>query len=414
METVPPPNQLQFFLTLLLDHIIKAHVSYDKAFKNIVSRYKLSKWLIPVFYKIGYYTVNNYYGLRWLAAKYGYGTKPAGIVNFFLRLGFSIKKLQRILREETKRLSTSKRISIMYSYPEFLVKDLLQHMNATELEKMLKHLNTRKRWLRINTLKTKIDEALKCLDEENIIVTKKSQLEYMFFVEHPKWEPIGRTQCVVKGIVVPQDIASAYVVEAIRPSRKKTLIDACSSPGLKLSLAYMLSNNDLLSIAVDKSQKRIHTEKKLLKRLGVKEHMVMLIHGDSSTLSFSRVFDYAIVDAPCSGLGAVFSDPAVKINTSRRDKLEYYHAIQVNILENILRYSHRIVYSTCSIHPLEGEAVVEKVVDKGLAELIESNISLTSAYKGYKLSEKTYRVYPHIENGQGFFIAVLESRVAGK
>lgn len=414
METTPPPNQLQFFLTLLLDHIIKAHVSYDKAFKNIINRYRFSRWLIPVFYKIGYYTVNNYYGLRWLAAKHGYGTKPAGIVSYFLRLGFSVKKLQRILREEAKRLSTSKRISVMYSYPEFLVKDLLQYMNALELEKMLMHLNTRKRWLRINTLKTTIEEALECLDEENIIVSKKSRLEYMLFVEHPKWEPIGRTQCVIKGIVVPQDIASAYVVEAIRPARKKTLVDACSAPGLKLSLAYMLSNNDLLSIAVDKSEKRIHTERKLLERLGINRYMATLIHGDSSKLSFSRVFDYAIIDAPCSGLGAVFSDPAVKINTSRGDKLEYYHTVQVKILENILRYSRRVVYSTCSIHPLEGEAVVEEVVDKGLAELVEPGISLTNAYKGYRLSGKMYRVYPHIENGQGFFIAVLESRVAGK
>ncbi len=414
METTPPPNQVQFFLTLLLDHIIKAHVSYDKAFKNIINRYRLSRWLIPVFYKIGYYTVNNYYGLRWLAAKHGYGTKPAGIVNYFLRLGFSVKKLQRILREEAKRLSTSKRISVMYSYPEFLVKDLLQHMNATELEKMLMNLNTRKRWLRINMLKTTIDKALERLDNEGIIVSKKSRLEYMLFVEHPKWQPIGRARCVVEGIVVPQDIASAYVVEAIRPSRKKTLIDACSAPGLKLSLAYMLSNNELLSVAVDKSEKRIHTERKLLERLGIYKHMTILIHSDSSKLSFSRIFDYAIVDAPCSGLGAVFSDPAVKINTSRRDKLEYYHAVQVKILENILRYSRRVVYSTCSIHPLEGEAVIEEVVDKGLAEPIEPSISLTNAYKGYKLSGKMYRVYPHIENGQGFFIAVLESRVAGK
>ena len=409
METIPPPNQLEFFLIMVLNYIVKAHVSYDKAFKTIVKRYNLPKWSLRIFYKIGYYTVNYYYTLRWLAAKNGYGVKPAGIVAYFSRIGFSIRRAQAIIREETKQLSTSMRLSLIYSYPEFIVKDLLKHMPPREVEKILMKLNEKKRWLRINLLKTSIEEAHACLEEENILFKPIDYPEYMLFVEHPKWEPIGRTKCVSEGLVVPQDIASAYVVEAIRP--EKSLLDACSAPGLKLSLAYML-NDKLSSIAVDASSKRILIEQKLLDRLGVPTQRVLLINSDSSSISFNKVFDYAIVDAPCSGLGAVYSDPAVKINTSRRSKLEHYHEVQYKILKNTLKYAEKVVYSTCSIHPMEGEEVIKRIIEEDLAEPVKINLPrLATGYRGYSFSKKVYRTQPHVINGQGFFIAVLESKV---
>ena len=219
METIPPPNQLEFFLTMVLNYIIKAHVSYDKAFKTIINRYNLPRWPLRIFYKIGYYTVNYYYTLRWLAARHGYGVKPAGIVAYFSRIGFSIRRAQAIIKEETKHLSTSMKLSLIYSYPEFVVKDLLKHMPPREVERILMKLNEKKRWLRINLLKTSIEEAESCLEQENILFKHIDYPEYMLYIEYPKWEPIGRTKCVSEGLVVPQDIASAYVVEAIKPEK---------------------------------------------------------------------------------------------------------------------------------------------------------------------------------------------------
>lgn len=415
METVLPPHQLEFFLKMLLNYILKAHVSYDKAFKTIIHRYTFPRWALRIFYKVGYYTVNYYYSLRWLSAKHGYGTKPAGIINYFSRIGFSIRRARALIREEVKRLSKSKRISLMHSYPEFLVKDLLKHMSEKELDRMLNSLNTRKRWLRINTLKTSLENAYNCLDEAGIIYQKKDFPNYMLFIEHPKWDPIGRNKCVLEGLAVPQDLASAYVVEAIGLEKNKYFLDACSAPGLKYSLAYMITENKLHGTAIDLSSKRLHSEQMLLKRLGVDPSRTLLINTDARYVRLNKVFDYALVDAPCSGLGAVYSDPAVKINTSRRSKLESYHEKQYKILKNVLKHAHRVIYATCSIHPLEGEYVVERVVNEGLAEPIKADLpNLSSAYKGFSISGKTHRIIPHIMNSQGFYTAILESKVAGR
>lgn len=415
METVLPPHQLEFFLKRLLNYILKAHISYDKAFRTIIHKYSFPRWALRIFYKVGYYTINYYYSLRWLSAKNGYGTKPAGIINYFSKIGFSIRRARSLIKDEVKQLSRTKRISLLHSYPEFLVKDLLNHMSEKELDKMLKNLNVRKRWLRINTLKISYEDAYNCLDETGIIYQKKDFPKYMVYVEHPKWDPIGHNKCVKNGFIIPQDLASAYVVEALELEEDKYFLDACSAPGLKYSLAFMLTNNKLYGFAIDLSSKRISIEQTLLKRLGVDSIRTILINADSRNIKLSRVFDYALVDAPCSGLGAVYSDPAVKLNTNRRSKLEQYHKKQYRILKNILRYARRVVYATCSIHPLEGEKVIERIVNEGLAETVKINLpGLSTAYKGFNISNSTYRVLPHTMNSQGFYIAVLESKVAGK
>ncbi|RLG81198.1 MAG: RsmB/NOP family class I SAM-dependent RNA methyltransferase [Thermoprotei archaeon] len=413
METVIPPEQASFFLRLVLNYIVKTRVSYDKAFRSIIGRYRFPRWIISTLYKLGYNAVNYYYTLRWLSAKHGYGSRPGGIVNFFASIGFSIRRALLVAEEEARKLATSKRLSITYSYPEYLIRDLLRHITSEELEKMLESLNTRKRWLRINTARATFSEALKCLEKTGIVYEVVKQPHYAVMVKEPLWKPIGRNKCVIQGMVVPQDISSILAVESMKPI-KGLLLDACSAPGLKLSLAFMISKDIDKCVAIDASARRLNTEYRLLHALGAPLHRITLIRADASSTTFNTVFDLALVDAPCSGLGAVYSDPAVKLNSPSRRKLYYYHNLQYRILMNTLRHARRVVYTTCSIHPLEGEAVVERIVSDGYADPIKiSNPLLSSAYPGYSISKQTYRVMPHLVNGQGFYIAVLESKVVG-
>ncbi len=411
MYTTPPATLTRYFLSHLLMIIANKHISYDKAFKLVIKTQDIRGWVVPLLYRIGFHVVNNYYGIRWLAAKEGYGVKPPAIAAYFTALGFSIKKVKRMLKEEVKGMRTSRRLALLYSYPEYVVEDLLRYLRPKTVEEILKSLNKRKRWLRINTLKTSLDRAYRCLDETGVIYKVYEDLEYMVFVEHPKWDPISRNRCVREGYVIPQDLASAYVVEALGPVRDKTLLDACSAPGLKLSLAYMLTGNRLTSYSVDISRRRMKAQLILMKKLGVDTSRIVFVVGDSIHMGYNRVFDYALVDAPCTGLGAVYSDPAVKISAGRRSKLEYYHSKQYDILKNTLRYARRIVYATCSIHPYEGEHVVEKIIEEGLAEPVEPGVELEPAYPNTRVHRKTWRIYPHIYDSQGFYIAVLESRV---
>jgi len=412
LETTPPSHELQFFLTLLLKHIMATHVSYDKAFKTITTRYNVPKWLLSTFYKVGWYFVTYYYGIRWLSAKYGYGTHPAGLAAYFASLGFSVKQLQKKLREEASRLSISKKLSILYGYPEYLVKDLLGLMDRRALEKMLRKLNEKKRWLRINTLKSSPEEAISLLEKNGIVVSRSNLVDYMVYVEHPKWGSLRNIEAVRKGVVVSQDLASALAIDVLPLGKFRRILDACSAPGNKLSQVFMLTNNRINALAIDKSLRRLFVEKELLDRLGVDKRSVVLINADSSNVRINgNIFGLTIVDAPCSGSGAVSSDPAIKLNIMRKDKLRYYHEVQYSILKNLLINGVGLIeYITCSIHPLEGEMVVDRLIAEGLAEPVKINDKrLSDPYPGFESSDSVARVMPHIHNSQGFFIALLRN-----
>ena len=408
METLPPPERTEFFLNRLLDYILKTHVSYDRAFHEISRRYRVSKWLYNTYYKLGYYAVLYYYGLQWLAAQHGYGVKKSAAIAFFRDIGYSVRKLIRILDRETKDLGLIHRLSIRYSYPEYIVRDLLRVMDPVELEKYLRSLNERRYWIRVNTLKTTVDRIIRCLKKNNVSMDIHHIMPYMLRIRRPKWFRPSNIKCIIEGEAVPQDLASAFVVEALHRLPGKNVLDACSAPGLKISLLYMLEQ-DLRCTVCDISWNRVSTLGKILRRLGVPIHRINILNCDSAEAIYNQEFDRALIDAPCSGSGSVPGDPAVKIAIRRRGKLEYYNDLQKRLIENTLQYSKYIVYSVCSIHPLEGEEVIQYIIDRGLATLVNIKLPLRKAYHGYLVSEKTFRTYPHINDCQGFYIAVLEA-----
>lgn len=411
METTPPPNQTAFFIAKLVEYIVRTHVSYDKAFKTIVKRYGIPRWLLTTYYRLGYYAALYYYSLRWIARKRNYGSTPAAIALFFRDIGFSVRRLTEIVEEEVKNLGVVKALSLKYSFPEYFVRDLLNHVDYRELEQILRKLNERSIWVRINLLKTSRKEALSCLREEGLKFSINEKLDYMVKIESPKWVSIGKIKCVKEGLVVPQDLASAWVVELFTRtySEDDLIVDLCSAPGLKLGLEFML-NKPSRSLSIDLSWRRINVLCRLSRIQGIPRHRVVVVNSDGREIKFTQLAKSVLVDAPCSGSGAVSNDPAIKISIERRGKLEYYSSLQRKLLGNAIRNisSKYIVYSVCSLHPLEGEQVIEDIVRKGFVEVYDMGDLLPRGYRGYSVSKYTYRTYPHVMGSQGFYIAVLK------
>ncbi len=407
METTPSLSQVEFFLNRLLALIESTHVSYDRAYKTTLRRYGVSKWLTESLYRIGYYTVLYYHSLKWLARKKGYGGKRSGAIAFFRDLGFSVRRLIDLINDESSDLSTVKRISLKYSYPEYVVRELLNYMSSSEVEEYLKSLNDRRVWLRVNIARATLEDALACLEDEGVKVEASKNLNYMLLVKSPKWFKAGSSKCFLKKLIIPQDIASAWVVEVVKSLRPSELIDACSAPGVKLS--SIISFSDLnKAIACDISSRRILNIYKLLEFTKASALKTLIVNTDSSKVSFSTKADLALIDAPCSGSGAVSGDPAVKISISVEGKISYYSEVQSKIVENMVKHSESIVYSVCSLHPAEGELIVEKLAREGIVELVKlDNVPLRTAYRGFSVSNNSYRTYPHRDLSQAFYIAIL-------
>ncbi|KAJ9575325.1 hypothetical protein L9F63_025724 [Diploptera punctata] len=98
--------------------------------------------------------------------------------------------------------------------------------------------------------------------------------------------------------------------------------------------------------------------------------------GSPSMLKFDRV----LCDVPCSGDGTLRKNPDIwlKWNTANGNNL---HGIQSRILRRgteMLTVGGRLVYSTCSLNPLENEAVIYRLLveSEGAVQLVDVSSQL--------------------------------------
>jgi 16S rRNA (cytosine967-C5)-methyltransferase len=292
------------------------------------------------------------------------------------------------------------------SYPKWFYFKLLNLLGSDEVRELLKAMNERVYWLRINTLKSSHEEVLKELDAEEVDYEVDRDIDYMVRVRRsPK--PVRLLKPVKEFKAIIQDKASAAVVEALKPEKGDIIIDMSFAPGMKTSLIEMIAENGAKVVAVDVSYKRARMGYYLLRRLGVDVNKVWIISADTTDLFFRTKFNKVLLDAPCSNSGAISKDPGLK-TTLTEGKINYYSSIQRRLLEKALLLGEEVVYSTCSLMPEEGELVIGPFMKD--AKLMRA---IPWASKGYEIvdfNEDVMRLFPHRHLTEGFFIAKLKSR----
>lgn len=103
-------------------------------------------------------------------------------------------------------------------------------------------------------------------------------------------------------------------------------------------------------------------------------------------------FDFILVDAPCSGLGTIRSNPDIRWGVTETD-LGRFRERQLKILANafhVLAHGRVLLYSTCSTEPEENEQVIETFLSR------EQEARLEGEY---------FRTVPNESGGDGFFAA---------
>ena len=379
--------------------------AYDIAYRSLLSSYLAEKVLVDN--KLGTLPLRR---------------KSAFIVAFrlivvekircspFIFGGLIPGRLQKILHSLRKAYveeiaesdNPIEKLSLIYSHPKWLVEKLVKNLGLRETERILKSNETEVMWLRVNTLKTSLENARRRLEKEGVRVAEDREYPILLRVIESK-KSIDDLRTVKRGYVIPQDKASVAAVYALNPRPGETVLDACAAPGVKTSLIAQLMENRGRIVALDISDSRLDSMKSLLKRLGAQD--IEIIRADSTKIAFRRKLDKALVDAPCTNSGAIRKDPALRI-TLRKVNLNNFTSLQKYLLSNALRYSNEVVYATCSLAPEEGEEVVENM-QNSLVEL--KYIGGTTGYRKYSSSKLVRRFFPHMHQTIGFFIAKLRA-----
>jgi len=220
--------------------------------------------------------------------------------------------------------------------------------------------------------------------------------------------PLTRLEAYKQGLFHIQDLSSCLVAIAAEPSGGDVVLDVCSAPGSKTSHVAQLMENEGRILALDKSARRIQLWKKEMRRLRVKIAEPIIADAEQP-LPLRNAADIVILDPPCSNTGVFGKSPAAKWSIDMRT-IGRMATIQAGMIENCAKHVRpegKLLYATCSITTEENEFVIERFL-KRHPEFKLADTGLKIGLPGLRGQILCRRLYPHLHNCNGFFIAKLE------
>ena len=315
------------------------------------------------------------------------------------------------------------------------------------------------------------------IEYENILVDEPKELKWYprsmaWQIDVPKRvmrknELFKRTQrCLVletnAGNISRQEAVSMVPPLLMDIESHHKILDMCAAPGSKTSqLVEALYINEKeptgFIIANDSDTRRSHMLVHQLKRLKSSNYLILnhdaqffpriKINNDLSRNRFLK-FDRILCDVPCSGDGTMRKNINVWMDWKHQNGLGL-HLLQFKILNRgieLLEKDGKLVYSTCSLNPIEDEAVVAQALRKwgNKIRLVDCSDKLIDLKRSKGISfwpvidrnqiqknkgdettidswfpptedeidtfnlDRCIRILPHQQNTGGFFVAVFE------
>lgn len=193
-----------------------------------------------------------------------------------------------------------------------------------------------------------------------------------------------------------QDRSAQRVVLLLDPQPGERILDACAAPGGKATQIAECCGDRGEVWAVDRSEARLNRVLRNSQRLGL--DALQVVTADAAALIELRPqwlghFDRILLDAPCSGLGTLarHADARWRMTPGAIEELVDLQHRLLLAMAPLLRPGGRLVYATCTLHPLENGQQIERF----LAE-----------HPGWKLQEQWQR-WPG--DGDGFYAAALQA-----
>jgi 16S rRNA (cytosine967-C5)-methyltransferase len=309
----------------------------------------------------------------------------------------SKEMVNAILRNGIVKTDENMPIAVRYSFPDQLY-NLILEQYGDKTSQILESLNEKKPIvLRVNTLKTTIDE----------ILTYLTDLDYKVFdnyiIINSSFNP-SNSEPFQKGLISIQSISSQMAVKVLDPKENEKILDACSAPGGKTVYISELMKNTGEVTACEIYKHRCELIQNNLKRCGITN--CKIINEDIRKLAeSSEKFDRILIDAPCSGLGVIGGKPDIKWQKFDFDELVLLQKEIIFSCSRNLKDDGTLVYSTCTINKDENINQINSFLQENKNfRLRPFNISID----GVTYGENGYAEILPSKNSIGFFVAKIQ------
>jgi 16S rRNA (cytosine967-C5)-methyltransferase len=319
-------------------------------------------------------------------------------------LGFLLtRRLDPIL----EAADDEEKIAFQTFHPTWFVKYCLRLLGLDEAVAFLKaNVNPPPTCIRVNTLKASEEMVLEKLAAEGVKTEKIEPLKHAYKVLDAK-QTLTATASFREGLFYIQDKASCFAAEVADPKPEMTVLDVCAAPGAKTTYLAQLMQNRGDICSVDYSVRRMQAWKREVARMGV-GIAAPVIADACVSLPFAFEADVVVLDPPCTSTGVFAKQPSAKWRLTPQS-IEKMAEIQWQMINNCaekVKHGGVLTYSTCSITVEENEMVIERFLEQH-PEFTLAEISPKLGVPGLRGLDKCRRLYPHLHESSGFFIAKL-------
>lgn len=294
--------------------------------------------------------------------------------------------------------------------PQFLYNKLINQYGNEITEEIIDGYS-KKRFvtLRVNTIKSTVENVTNILNENNIKYKEVEWSKEALIIENANESDIRKLEIYENGEIYLQSLSSMIPPIILDAKAGENVLDMTAAPGGKTTQIAALSNNEALITACEKNKIRLEKLKYNIEKQGAKRINVMNI--DARNLDDFFSFDKILLDAPCSGSGTIYlNDEKMKIKFTEdlvKRSMKFQEGL-INKALKVLKIGEEMVYSTCSILQEENEQIIQKILDRGNARIIPINKESLKEIPFLPTKiEGTICVKP-TELYEGFFVAKIQ------
>ncbi len=290
-----------------------------------------------------------------------------------------VRKLAAVLAAEVAPPADAspEALAVWYSHPQWLIERWRSYFGAEATRALLEWNQTpapvHVRWRPRDRAPT----------EEEMRGVGPTTWAGFYEIKSGHWSDVA--PLLASGLMAVQDPSTRLALELLAPKAGETVLDLCAAPGGK-SLAIADAMGSGRVVAVDLPGPRID---RLAANLGLAPATidVALVQGDAARNPGRLLAEHdlpvtapaVLLDVPCSNTGVMRHRVDVKWRLQEGDFKK--HAQQQGELlqaaSRLVTPGGRLVYSTCSLDPVENERVVEAFCERtgGRFSVIESRLS---------------------------------------
>ncbi|MGA2409899.1 MAG: 16S rRNA (cytosine(967)-C(5))-methyltransferase RsmB [Candidatus Binataceae bacterium] len=333
------------------------------------------------------------------------GGRAAGFVNAVLR-----NALRKTITLPARSGDQVDYLAVTLSHPRWLVERFVAWFGVAAAEALMKANNeAAPNVLRLNLARGEPSELKEELLANCFAIGSSGRFaETVILAEAPSFD----SKPLREGLCYPQSEASQLAVRMLAPPSGATVIDCAAAPGGKSTHLAELAGRNGKIIALDRSQSGLCKVASLASKLGHQNVLTVRADCAAALPLCPNLFDYVLLDAPCTGSGTLREHPEIRWRL-RPDDFIRMAKLQLRMLEQasaLVATGGVIVYAVCSVAPEEGEGVAGSFLANHPDFAVDRAIPLIERFAGLIGVDGFMRTRPDQGGLDGFFAARLIRR----